>query len=108
MGHINFDLGWQQIVISSINNWGRKWAMIPMLIVVGHLAIRPQLIYRVACLIAGQSLIMALVGTVGAIVGIPKIEYVSPLAVFGGGANHYRVDLFQNAFTERLYLFTPW
>ncbi|HHP7231496.1 MAG TPA: O-antigen ligase family protein [Xenococcaceae cyanobacterium] len=108
VGHFNFDLGLKQTIISSVNNWGRKWAMIPLLILIGHLKIRPQLLYRIACIIAVQSALMAIVGTLAAIVGIPNMSYVSPLAIFGGGENHYEVILFQNALRERIYLFAPW
>jgi hypothetical protein len=108
VAHFNFDLGLQQIIFSTVNNWYRRWAIIPMFIMAGHFYIRPKLMYRAGCIIAIEAAAVIIIGTILASIGVPEIQYTSPLAIFGGGEDHYRVVLFQNALQERIYSFTPW
>lgn len=108
VAHLNFDLGLTQIIFSTVNNWYRRWAIIPMFIMAGHFSIRPKLMYRAGCIIAIQAAVVIVIGTILANLGVPEIEYTSPLAIFGGGSIHYHVVLFQNALQERIYSFTPW
>lgn len=108
VAHFNFDLGFQQILFSTVNNWYRRWAIIPMFILGGHFVIRPRLMYRSACIIALEAAALVVVGTILTNLGVPKLVYNSPLTVFGGGADHYQVHLLQNALEDRIYAFTPW
>ncbi|MEL6494482.1 MAG: O-antigen ligase family protein [Cyanobacteria bacterium J06623_7] len=108
VGHFNFDLGIKLMAFSTINNWYRRWAIIPMFILLGQFLIRPRLIYRAACIIALETGGVIVVGTVLATLGMPEIDYISPLSAFGGGNDHYHIYLFQNALEERIYSFTPW
>lgn len=108
VSHFNFDLGFDQIAFSTINNWYRRWAIIPMFILGGHFVIRPKLMYRAACIIALEAAALIVIGTILTNLGAPKIMYESPLAVFGGGDDHYQVHLLQNALKDRIYAFTPW
>ncbi len=108
VAHFNFDLGFQQIVFSTVNNWYRRWAIIPMFILGGHFVIRPKLMYRAACIIALEAAALIIIGTILTNLGIPELVYDSPLAVFGGGDDHYQVHLLQNALQDRIYAFTPW
>ncbi|MEL6502191.1 MAG: hypothetical protein AAFQ23_12480 [Cyanobacteria bacterium J06623_1] len=39
VSHLNFDLGFGQIIFSTVNNWYRRWAIIPMFILGGHCSI---------------------------------------------------------------------
>ncbi|MEM8675734.1 MAG: O-antigen ligase family protein [Cyanobacteria bacterium P01_G01_bin.67] len=108
VSHFNFDLGLKQIVFSTVNNWYRRWAIIPMFILGGHFLIRPKLMYRAGCIIALQAAALIVVGTILTNLGVPELAYDSPLAVFGGGGDHYEVHLLQNALQDRIYAFSPW
>jgi hypothetical protein len=108
VAHFNFDLGLKLMIFTTVNNWYRRWAIIPMFIFAGHFYIRPKIMYRGACIIALEAAVMIVLGTILANIGVPEIEYISPLSVFGGGEDHYRIVLFQDALTSRLYTFTPW
>lgn len=108
VAHFNYDLGLKLMIFSTINNWYRRWAIIPMFIMAGHFYIRPKLMYRAGCIIAIETGAVIIIGTILSLVGVPEVEYVSFLSVFGGGEDHYHVILFQNAFEERIRTFTPW
>lgn len=108
VAHLNFDLGFKQIIFSTVNNWYRRWTIIPMFILGGHFVIRPKLMYRAGCIIALEAAAMIVVGTILTNLGVPKLMYNSPLAVFGGGGDHYQVFLLQNALKDRAYAFAPW
>lgn len=108
VGHINFDWGFKLMVFSTINNWYRRWAIIPMFILMGQFWIRPKLIYRAGCIIALEAAVFIVGGTILANLGVPEIDYISPLSAFGGGTDHYHIRLFQNALEERIYGFAPW
>ncbi|MEO1339614.1 MAG: O-antigen ligase family protein [Cyanobacteria bacterium J06635_13] len=108
VSHLNFDLGFGQIIFSTVNNWYRRWAIIPMFILGGHFVIRPRLMYRAACIIALEAAGLIVIGTILTNLGLPKFMYSSPLEVFGGGSDHYQIHLLQNALKDRIYAFTPW
>lgn len=108
VGHFNFDLGFKLMVFTTINNWYRRWAIIPLFILVGHLFIRPKLMYRIGCIIAIEAAAVIVIGTILANLGVPEIDYISPLSVFGGGTDHYHIYLFENALEDRVNSFTPW
>ena len=107
IGHLDFDLGFGKIISSSVNRWLRTWTLFPIFMLVGSLKIRPQIIYRAACIICIQSLFLAIVAS---IVRMPNLVYTSPLSVFGGG-NFYEVFVLGTLTDEskfRLVLFAPW
>ena len=108
VAHFNFDLGLKLMVYSTVNNWYRRWAIVPMFILAGHFYIRPQLMYRAGCIIALETATMIVVGTAIALIGVSEVDYISPLSVFGGGVDHYHIHLFQNALEDRIFTFTPW
>ena len=108
VAHFNFELGTTLMAISTVNNWYRRWAIIPLFILAGHFLIRPKLLYRVSCIIAVETAVVVLIGTILSLAGIPEIEYTSPLKIFGGGTDHYGVVLLQNALTDRINSFSPW
>jgi len=112
MGHIDFDLGLIKTIFSSINNWARQYALLALFPLVGCLSIRPQILYRAACIICLQSLVFAFISYLVFILPLPQIQYISPLAILGGGSN----ELYSVAFYEieygtnllRLKLLAPW
>lgn len=64
--------------------------------------------YRAACIIALEAVTLIVIGTILTNLGAPKLMYNSPLAVFGGGGDHYQVHLLQNALEDRAFAFAPW
>jgi hypothetical protein len=79
---------------------------------IGCLKIRPQLLYRAACIVCLQNLVFAVISCLFFTLNLPHIEYISPLSVLGGGSD----ELYSVAFYEveygtnllRLKLFAPW
>ena len=107
VGHFNYDLGIGQIIKSS-SHWFRTWGIFAIFPLVGHLNIRPQIIYRAICILCLQGLILICLGTVTSLINAPEVSYVSPLIVSGGDIEHYQVIPIQNAIGSRLHLFAPW
>lgn len=109
VGHLNFELGISQIIKSSLN-WYRSWGLIALFLLIGHLNIRPQIIYRAACILGLQSLIAFIICGLAQIGGIPIFSYVSPLKAFGGVSDSYRVYFFYvlDEYQPRMQLFAPW
>ena len=109
-GHLDFSLGLSKIVKSSVNGWLRQWALLALFPLVGHLNIRPQLIYRGVCIVCLQSLMLMPVLYLAGALHLPAHLYTSPLGVFGGGFD-YGVSLYtfkENSQEMRLALFAPW
>lgn len=111
VGHIDFDLGIEKLVNSSVNRWLRTWALFALFPLAGHLDIRPKIIYRAVCILCFQSLIAILISSSVGLLHIPEIIYISPLKVLGGGELFYTVRAFGSVIDEderRLNLFAPW
>lgn len=112
MGHIDFDLGLVKIIFSSVNNWTRQYALLALFPLVGCLQIRPQIVYRAVCIICLQSLFFILLSYLIFVFHLPQIEYISPLAILGGGSDElYSVDFYEIEYGTnilRLKLFAPW
>lgn len=108
MAHIDFDLGVPKIIFTTVNSWARSWALMALFPLIGCLRIRPQLLYRAACILSLQSLVLTVICYLFYLLQIPDFVYVSPLKVFRGSTSHYVIDLFvigeSNQF--RLQLFT--
>lgn len=109
IGHINFDLEITQILKSSLN-WYRSWGLIALFLIIGHLNIRPQIIYRAACILGLQSLIAFIICMLAQVLKIPIFSYDSPLKLFGGISDSYTVYLFYvlDEYQPRMQLFAPW
>jgi hypothetical protein len=107
VGHLNFELGISQVIKSS-SHWFRTWAIFAIFPLVGHLKIRPEIIYRAVCIVCLQSIIITIIGTLASLSGIGDLLYVSPLAITGGNIEHYQVHLIHTVIGERLSLFAPW
>ena len=104
IAHLNFDYGVVQIVKSSL-----KWIPFALFPLVGHLNIRPQLIYRAVCILCLQSLILIPILYLASVVNFPGHLYTSPLAALGGASSRYEVILYATQYTgeTRLHLFAP-
>lgn len=94
MAHIDFDLGWSKMTFTTVNAWARTWALMGLFPLIGCLNIRPQLIYRAACILCLQSLVLTIVCYILNFANIPDPAYVSPLSIFKGPINNYMVDMF--------------
>ena len=109
IAHIEFELGISQIIKSSLS-WYRGWGLIAIFILIGHLNIRPQIIYRAICILCLHSLIAVIICSLAQVLKIPIFSYVSPLKAFGGVSDSYRVYLFYvlDEYQPRMQLFAPW
>ena len=114
IGHANLDMGLTRIIKSFINFFLRTWALMAVFPLIGCLSIRPQLIYRAACILGLQSLILI---PVAYGLGMANVEMplyvVSLLAKVGGlGERYYAVSLYTiEAITDdrlRLTMNAPW
>ncbi|MBE9168997.1 O-antigen ligase domain-containing protein [Pleurocapsales cyanobacterium LEGE 06147] len=114
IGHLDFNLGTLQIAKSSFNWWLRTWTLLALFPLVGNLNIRPELIYRAACVLCLQSLILAGIGGLAiSILNLDELSYISPLEALGGGSEYYyKVNIFGSVSdyenNTRLQLFAPW
>jgi hypothetical protein len=107
VGSLDFDWGIDKI-ISALIVWYRTWFVLALFPLVGHLKIRPKLIYRAVCILCLQNLIVTLIGMIAGSVGIPEIDYIAPLRIFGSGDIAYEVTLFQNPLKDRIFLYATW
>lgn len=107
VGTSNFDSTTSNILTASVL-WYKTWGIFALFILIGHLNIRPKLIYRAICYLCLQSLIMAIIGTIYGILDFPKIIYFSPLQIFGSGLKAYEVVIFNSVIHQRLSLFAVW
>lgn len=109
-GHLDFDLGTGLIIKSSIG-WAKGWAALALYPLAGCLNIRPQIIYRAACIICFQTLVISPLLIVAPLLHFPEILYVSPLKAVGGpGTTFFDVSFYEVDFdgSIRQRLFTPW
>ena len=110
--HLDFDMGMPRLIRSTINFFIRTWALFALFPLVGCLKIRPELIYRAACILCLQSLILFPLCQIAILLHLPSEIYSSPLQKIGGvGAEYYKVLLYGidgETHKPRLYLFAPW
>lgn len=103
VGHLNFDEGLVRIIKSSL-----KWLPFALLPLAGSLNIRSQLVTRAICILCLQSLILIPILYLASVLNIPSHLYTSPLAVLGGDATRYDVNLYLiDSGQTRLSLFAP-
>ncbi|WP_236739165.1 O-antigen ligase family protein [[Phormidium ambiguum] IAM M-71] len=110
--HLDFNMDLPRIVRSTINFFARTWALLALFPLSGCLKIRSQLIYRAACILCIQSLILVVLFYAMSLVNIRLPIITSPLYKIGGvGAEYYNILLYirdSDTGKTRLYLFTPW
>ncbi|BAY49268.1 hypothetical protein SAMD00079811_68970 [Scytonema sp. HK-05] len=110
-GHFNFDLGTSLLIKSSIG-WAKGWALLAVFPLVGVLKIRPQLLWRSACIVCFQTLLFAPVFFLAYLLHLPETAYVSPLKIVGGpGDEFFALRLYEidpSNGLPRWRLFTPW
>lgn len=110
-GHLDFDLGTGLLIKSSIG-WAKGWALLALFPLIGTLKIRPQLLYRIACIIGLQSLLFFPIFLLAYLAHLPEMPYVSPLRLIGGpgpeffAPSFYEIDPSNGL--PRWRLFAPW
>lgn len=111
MGHLDYNLPTSQIIKSSIG-WAKGWAIIALYPLAGCLNIRPQIIYRAACVICFQTLVISPILIAAPLLGLPEVLYVSPLKAVGAGlgSSFFDVSLYNVDFDGQIRqrLFAPW
>ncbi len=111
IGHMDFDLETGLIVKSSIG-WAKGWASLALFPLAGTLPIRPQLLYRIACIIGFQTLLFFPLFLLAYLLHLPESPYVSPLRLIGGPGDDFFAPSFYELDPEnhqpRWRLFTPW
>ncbi|WNZ23808.1 O-antigen ligase family protein [Leptolyngbya sp. NK1-12] len=110
-GHISLELGPVDL-IRALLLWYITWGLLALFVLVGHLNIRPQLIYRATSILCLQSLLVTAIGTAADLLNLPTIGYESPLNVMirvaGGAPEQFYVNLFHSISNTRLTLFGVW
>jgi hypothetical protein len=110
-GHLDFNLGVGLLIKSSIG-WAKGWALLALFPLVSCLPIRPQLLYRAACIIGLQTLILFPFFLLAYLLRFPEVPYVSPLKIVGGpGPEFFALNLYEidpSNGLPRWRLFTPW
>lgn len=111
VGHINYDIGLGG-TIKSIIGWAKGWALLAIFPIIGCLKVRPEIIYRGACIVCGHTLLLLPVFVGAWAVGAPQTVYVSPLKAVGGpGPEFFALNLYElepGSGAPRWRFFTPW
>ncbi len=111
VGHFNYDFSLGTVIKSSIG-WAKGWALLAIFPLIGCLNIRPELIYRAACIVSLHTLLLVPLFVGAWLAGLPQILYVSPLQMVGGpGPEFFAMSLYEidpSNGSPRWRLFTPW
>lgn len=111
IGHANFNLGAGNTIKSSIG-WAKGWALLAIFPFIGCLSIRPELIYRAACIVCLHTLILLPVFVGAYVLSLPQNLWVSPLKALGGpGPEFFTLNLYElepGTGAPRWRFFTPW
>jgi hypothetical protein len=111
MGHLDFNFSTAELLKSSIG-WAKGWALLSIFPLISCLPIRPQLLYRGACIVCFQTLLFVPIFILAYFLHWPSQLYVSPLQIVGGpspdffAVNFYDLDADNGQ--PRWRLFTPW
>ncbi len=111
VGHFTNDFGLGAVIKSTIG-WAKGWALLAIFPMIGCLRIRPELIYRAACVVSLHTIILCPIFIVAWAAGLPQQLYVSPLKAVGGpGPEFFAMSLYEidpSNGSPRWRLFTPW
>lgn len=111
VGHFDYGLGMGATIKSTIG-WAKGWALLAVFPLIGCLPVRPELLYRAACVVGLHTLLLFPVFVAAWLVGAPSTLYVSPLKAVGGpGPEFFAVSLYEidpGSGLPRWRLFTPW
>lgn len=110
LAHAEQGFGVAKTVKSTIG-WTKGWALLALFPLAGCARIRPTVLYRGACEIGLQALVLLPLCIAAAHSGLPEILWVSPTRVVGGpGPEFFAVRLYSvdPAGGFRYWLFAPW
>jgi hypothetical protein len=112
VGCINFDWGLTKTISAFVNRWIRTWGLLALFPLVGHLKIRPELIFRGICIFCIQSLVLVILfrGLMG-VFDAYNHGYLSILHKLGGGTIFYSVRTYGSVLDvseKRLQMIAPW
>jgi hypothetical protein len=111
IGHFDFNLDVSLIIKSSIG-WAKGWALLALFPVISLLKIRPQILYRAACIVGLQTLLLFPFFVLAYLAHLPETLFVSPLKIVGGpGPEFFAVSVYEidpGSGLPRWRLFTPW
>lgn len=112
VGHSTHELGLAKTIKSSIG-WAKGWALIALFVFAGAaLSIRPTVIYRAACHLGLQTIIILPIFIAAPYIGLPEQLWVSPLKILGGaGEEYFAATLYTvepGLGTPRWQFFAPW
>lgn len=111
IGHLDFNLDTSLIIKSTIG-WAKGWALLALFPLMGTLNIRPQFMYRLACILGLQTILLFPIFYVAYLAHLPPMLYVSPLRLVGGpGDEFFSLSLYEldpSNGQPRWRLFTPW
>lgn len=111
VGHSLNGLGLGATIKSSIG-WAKGWALLAVFPFIGCLRVRPELLYRAACIICLHTLVLLPVFVGAYLVGLPQNLWVSPLQLLGGpGPEFFMLNLYElepDTGAPRWRFFTPW
>ncbi len=111
VAHLTEGLGIAKLIKSSIG-WAKGWALLAIFPLIGSLKIRPQIIYRAACIVCKHTLILLPIFVLAWVFKLPSTLYISPLSIIGGpGPEFFSVSLYEldpGNGAPRWRLFTPW
>ncbi len=111
VGHFTHDYGLGTVIKSTIG-WAKGWALLAIFPLIGCLNIRPELIYRAACIVSLHTIILAPVFIMAWMANLPQVLYISPVQKVGGpGPEFFAMSLYEidpSNGSPRWRLFTPW
>lgn len=111
IGHRNFDLS-TTVLIKSTVGWAKGWALLAIFPILGScLSIRPQVLYRAACVVALHSLLIAPILYGAYLINWEPLLYTSPLKVVGGAGDLFfqvRFYAIDGEGNPRWSFFAPW
>jgi hypothetical protein len=110
-GHLDFNLGTGLLIKSSVG-WAKGWALLAVYPLVATSKIRPQILYRAACVIGLHSILLFPILFLAYKAHLPESLYVSPLKAVGGpGSEFFEFMLYEidpSNGQPRWRLFAPW
>jgi hypothetical protein len=111
IGSLNFEEDYYVIARNFFNGWIRMWSLLVIFPLIGHLNIRPQIIFRAVSIFCSQSLFLVMLfWAIAFATGGYSFHYVSPLVKFGGLLNYYTVVIgnWVDVNEWRVQMIAPW
>ncbi len=110
-GHLDFDLETGLLIKSSVG-WAKGWALLAVYPLVATCKIRPEILYRGACVVGLHSILLFPILFLAYKAHLPETLYVSPLKIVGGpGPEFFEFMLYEidpSNGQPRWRLFAPW